>query len=174
MKNRTFKKLLGIVVLSFLIMLPAICLAATRAGVIDDSERNIGGIRYGVSLAYVEQVYGKPTKVTTEPYRNGYYYKVYDYGNGLFGAIAITNGNGKDYVEGVYCKESNLTTPSGFKVGMPFSTVTAKYPAPRPSRNTKDSSLYDYSYYVMHGIGDMTFTVDRKGIIRRIAFFTGE
>jgi hypothetical protein len=177
MKKSSVLYFLASMVLCLLVLLPGQCLAGPvqRVASVPYSELNIGGIIPSSTLQYVEQVYGTPTKVSTEPYRNGYYYKIYDYGNGLFGAIAITKGTGSNnYVWGVYCKESNLATPSGFRVGMPFSKVAAKYSAPQPVKNRRDSRLLDYEYFIYHGMGSMIFTVDQKGLITRISFFTGE
>lgn len=141
------------------------------------SEFVIGGIPLYSSFEYVQQIYGTPSNVKTKPYHGENYWCLYDY-NGLFGVFGITK-NSEDPSEdgvvwGVTCKESNLTTPSGFRVGMPFKTVAAAYPPPRPRFDSKTNQyIYDYGAEraaMLH----MDFVVDRKGIIKEISISTGE
>lgn len=135
---------------------------------IDEEEINIGGISIGSSLDYVEQIYGTPTskKNFDDIMGNG---EIYYYNNKLI-ISALNTKNGTTYVNDIVCRESNLTTPSGFAVGTSYENVLKKYKKVEPlSKDRVNNYKQNYIYYE-HTCGNlyMRFTVDKKGIIQEI------
>ncbi|WP_196590536.1 hypothetical protein [Pectinatus frisingensis] len=110
------------------------------------------GGNIGTSLDYVEQIYGQPTKQSTGTYHNEVQYITYDY-NDLFSVNAYYTLNGFNsgtYVDGIVCREGNLSTPSGFAVGMPFKNVTAKYPKSRLMTNLNGFMVIEKIMHIMN------------------------
>ncbi|MCI1749964.1 MAG: hypothetical protein LKI17_01200 [Megasphaera cerevisiae] len=145
---------------------------------IDKEEMSIGGIQIGSSLDYVEQIYGQPVNKQTSIDNNG----IIDNYNNLL-VITASKGSETTFVNSIICREGNLSTPSGFAVGTPFTNVIAKYPkgsilteerAKRMVYSYQSNYTY-YSYHCMyHWSGYnaidcyMIFAVDQKGIIQEI------
>lgn len=138
---------------------------------IDESELYIGGIGIGTSLDYVEKIYGEPT--SKEPFKNYLGTGItYNY-NDFFLVSALYTKSNNTYVNYITCKESILSTPSGFAVGVPYAKVTEKYGkvsilTPEITKNLNKNYIY-YEHYI--GLLFMRFAVDKNGIIQEIDCF---
>ncbi len=140
---------------------------ATTEYDINAKEINIGWLAPGTKLSYVDQVYGKPSDVIDADQ-----YKIYNYNN-LF--IVYAKKIAEEFkVAGVECYEGNLTTPSGFKVGMPFNFVTtklgeAKKTGVKNSAHKKQlKGCKEYTYF--SGANEISFFVDKDEMIKGIRF----
>ena len=127
-------------------------------------ELSIGGIDPGQNIDYVEQVYGKPSKVDDEGF-----FKTYNY-NDKFVVKAKMNNGFKVMSVGIY--EKGLATPSGFTVGMPYANVEKKFGTVNPVKfkaegvEAKLKGCMDYTYF--SGNKQIVFLVDKKDIVQGI------
>ncbi len=128
----------------------------------------IGGISLGSSLSYVKQIYGTPTKIShfTE---NGSEVISYDYNN-LFLVTTYVTPTGNTWVNYVQCKESNLSTPNGIKVGMSLKKAQQLFKNMLQPVSIYEASVlppgYSY-YYYCDGAFEFRLSID-EGIIHSI------
>ena len=144
-------------------------------------EMCIGGINFYATPDYIKGIYGEPS---SEEVENKYYKEgrrpspmvgyiteyVYNYNNQL--EIHLWQKTEEDYyrVSKVICTAPNLTTPSGFKVGMHFSIVRNKYFTGKRHKNLKPmkNPNGELCYQMMANRGVMNFYVDNHDIIRKL------
>lgn len=131
---------------------------------IPKSELNIGGINPGQDINYVEQVYGKPTKIDDEGF-----FQTYNY-NDKFIVKAKLNKGYK--VTSVASYEKGLKMPGGVMVGMPYADVVKKYGKVNGAKfkgtgvEAQFKGCTEYTYY--SGDQQAVFIVDKKGIVQGI------
>ncbi|MBQ3641842.1 hypothetical protein II906_07975 [bacterium] len=128
------------------------------------SELSIGGIAIGQTMDYVVQVYGKPGVIDDQGF-----FQIYNY-NDLFVVTGQLNNGYK--VSSVASYEKEVATPSGFRVGMPFSEVIKKYGEVKSVKfkaeglEKKLKGCKDYTYFCEDA--QMVFLVDKNQVIQAI------
>ena len=131
---------------------------------IPKSELNIGGINPGQDINYVEQVYGKPTKIDDEGF-----FQTYNY-NDKFIVKAKLNKGYK--VTSVASYEKGLKMPGGVMVGMNYADVVKKFGKVNGAKfkgtgvEAQFKACTEYIYY--SGDQQAVFIVDKKGIVQGI------
>ncbi|MDY6291190.1 MAG: hypothetical protein SPL86_06875 [Succiniclasticum sp.] len=128
------------------------------------TELNIGGIEPGQNIDYVEQVYGKPSKIDDEGF-----FQTYNYNDKFIVKGKMNNGY---KVMSVASYEKGMKTPSGFMVGDSYSAVVKKFGAVKGIKfkgegvEAKLKGCTDYTYF--SGKKQMVFIVDKNDVIRAI------
>ncbi|MBR2142197.1 hypothetical protein [Anaerovibrio sp.] len=135
-----------------------------------ESEMYIGGVGPDCTLAYVRSIFGDPQEkkwFNNEGFRGVRY--IYS------PAFSVTARVGADdptpendlKVTNVNLKDSNLSTPSGLTVGIPFQTVAGMFGFGEKKKYT-DREFY---YYPLNGTNkSMTFYVNNVGVITEIIY----
>ncbi len=129
-----------------------------------ESEFYIGGITMGQSFDYVEQIYGKPSKIEDEGF-----FQTYNYNDRFLIKGKLNNGY---KVCSVAIYEKGLATPSGFTGETPYEAVTKKYGAGHEMKfkgagiEAKLKGCKDFTYFCNNK--QMVFLVDKKNIIKAI------
>lgn len=128
-----------------------------------------GGITRGTSLAYVEQVYGKPTKIFNNDRNPRHYYVTYAYGNlhdKHLWVTAIKRDDGTTFVTTINCEAGNLATNSGLRVGMPVSKIVKRFGT--PSRITLAGPSGDKCYSYTDDTNNLLFLVNPAGVVKSV------
>lgn len=148
----------------------ALLTTAALAHWLPEEEMYIGGTGHGCTLAYVKGCFGEPKE--KKWFNNGSLRGVrYIYGP----AFSVTGRVGADdpaaedemTVTNVVLRGSNLSTPSGFTVGIPYATVSGQYGM--GSKHEIGSQLF-YEYKLEGTNRSMLFFVSNRGLITEIDY----
>jgi hypothetical protein len=129
-----------------------------------ESEFYIGGITMGQTFDYVEQIYGKPSKIENEGF-----FQTYNYNDRFLVKGKLNNGY---KVCSVAIYEKGLATPSGFTGETPYEVVVKKYGAGHEIKfkgegvEAKLKGCKDVTYFCNNK--QMVFLVDKKSVIKAI------
>ena len=144
--------------------------AGAMAHWMPESEMYIGGVGHDCTLAYVRSIFGDPVEKKWFNVDNcrGVRY-IY---SPVFSVTARTGSEDPTpedilKVTNVNLKASNLDTPSGLTVGIPFQTVAGMYGFGEKMQIT-DRVFYNYP--VKDTNRSMRFYVDKMGIITEIIY----
>lgn len=124
---------------------------------IPEKELSIGGITVGQNLNYVEQIYGKPSKII-----NDGTFKIYNYND----RFIVKGKSNKICSVAIY--EKGIATPSGFTGETPYKTVKDQYGDGHKLKykgELKDCKE-DYTYFCNDK--QIVFIVNKKNIIKGI------
>lgn len=149
----------------------SLCMAGSCfAHWLPESEMYIGGVGEGCTLEYVKACFGEPKE--KKWFNNGSLRGVrYIYGPAfsVTGRVPADDARGENEmtVTNVTLQASNLSTPGGITVGIPFATVSGQYGL--GVRNQYGSQLV-YEYKLEGTKRAMLFYVGNNGLITQIAY----
>ena len=157
------------IVLFLLTMLSILFSATSFAHTMPESEMFLRGIGPKTTLAQVKTVYGEP--VSKDEFKGeGVRVVTYVYGPlfKVFGRTYAedTSPDEKLTVVGYMVKDKNITTPSGFSVGMPYQAVVKKF-GPGEKFTDYDGRI-GYIYSFNNVVKTLTFYVDKEDKISEI------
>ena len=162
-------RILKRIVLLILTMLSILFSATCFAHTMPESEMFLRGIGPKTTLAQVKTVYGEPAgkdEFKGEGVRVVTY--VYSPLFKVFGRTYAedTSPDEKLTVVGYMVKDKNITTPSGFSVGMPYQAVVKKF---GPGEKFKDyDGRIGFIYSFNNEVKTLTFYVDKEEKISEI------
>ncbi len=157
------------IVLLLLTMLSILFSATCFAHTMPESEMFLRGVGPKTTLAQVKAIYGEPAgkdEFKGEGVRVVTY--VYSPLFKVFGRTYAedTSPDEKLTVVGYMVKDKNITTPSGFSVGMPYQAVVKKF-GPGEKFTDYDGRI-GYIYSFNSGMTTLTFYVDKNDIVSEI------
>ena len=151
---RILKRIVLLVFTMLSILFSATCFAHTMP----ESEMFLRGIGPKTTLAQVKTVYGEPAS-KDEFKGEGVRVVTYVY-SPLFKVF------GRTYAEDTMVKDKNITTPSGFSVGMPYQAVVKKFGPGEKFKNYNGRIGYIYGFN--NDVKTLTFYVDKEDKISEI------
>ena len=157
------------IVLFLLTMLTILFSATCFAHTMPESEMFLRGVGPGTTLEQALSVYGEPAKrdefkgdgVRVVTYMYSPLFKVF----GRTGAMDTTPSE-KLKIVGYSLQDRNITTPSGFAVGMPYRAVAEKFGV--GEKFTDYDGRIGYIYSFNNGVRTFTFYIDKKDVITEI------
>ena len=157
------------IVVLLLTMLSILFSATCFAHTMSESEMFLRGIGPKTTLAQIKTVYGEPAG-KDEFKGEGVRVVTYVYGP-LFKVFARTyaedtSPDEKLTVVGYMVKDKNITTPSGFSVGMPYQAVVKKFGPGEKFTDYDGRTGYIYSFNNV--VKTLTFYVDKEEKISEI------
>ncbi|MCR5176974.1 MAG: hypothetical protein K6C05_09025 [Anaerovibrio sp.] len=135
-----------------------------------ESEMYIGGVGHGCTLEYVKSIFGEPQEkkwFNSDGCRGVRY--IYNQSYSVTARVKDDDPTpeNKLQVTNVNLKGSNLDTPSGLTVGIPYQTVAGMFGMGEKKQYT-DRMFY---YYKLENTNrSMTFYVNNFGIITEIIY----
>ncbi len=163
-----------------LMLCQATTFAAPTSHFIPKEELSIGGISLECTLGYVKKIYGEPTEVIRTEHKTNsgkigtIYYIQYNYSDTFFVTGTLSDRKPQEEDDAriitIFIKDNSLSTPSGFKVGMPYSAVAEMF---GKERKITRQGITFYGYAPDRGgWNNINFHVDDKDIITAITVYS--